>query len=49
MLSWTEYNYLEKYPKYQTESKCKAESSTNVRLILAIPFRPEDIDKSKID
>ncbi|CAB3980510.1 Hypothetical predicted protein, partial [Paramuricea clavata] len=46
---WVSFsNYLEKYPKYQTEQACKAASSSQRRLIWAIPYRSEDIDNLKM-
>ena len=41
-------NYLEEYPKYQTESECKNASSDKLRLIWAIPYRSEDVDNLKM-
>ena len=41
-------NYLEEYPKYQTEKECKAASTSSLRLIWAIPYRSEDIDNLKM-
>ena len=46
---WVSFsNYLEEYPKYQTEAACRAGSTRVVRLIWAIPYRSEEIDKLKI-
>ena len=46
---WVSFsNYLEEYPKYQTEEECKAGSSSKLRLIWAIPYRSEDIDNLKM-
>ncbi|CAB4037978.1 Hypothetical predicted protein, partial [Paramuricea clavata] len=41
-------NYLEEYPKYQTEAKCKAGSSRKLPLKWDIPYRSEDIDNLKM-
>ena len=47
---WVEYsNYLEEYPKYQTQKECEAAaSSEKLPLIWAIPYRSEDIDNFKM-
>ncbi|XP_028417459.1 protein DD3-3-like isoform X2 [Dendronephthya gigantea] len=43
---WVEYsNYLEEYPKYQTQKECEdGASSEKLPLIWAIPYRSENID-----
>jgi hypothetical protein len=46
---WVSFsNYLEEYPKYQTEAKCKAGSSSQRPLKWDIPYRSEDIDNLKM-
>jgi hypothetical protein len=46
---WVSFsNYLEEYPQYQTEAKCKAGSSSQIPLKWDIPYRSEDIDKLKM-
>ena len=41
-------NYLEEYPKYQTEQACYAGSSKHLHLKWDIPYRSEDIDNLKM-
>ena len=46
---WVSFsNYLEEYPDFKTEQECKAASSSELRLIWAVPYRSEDIDNLKM-
>ena len=46
---WVQFsNYLEEYPQQQTEAGCKSAITRKFRLIWAIPYRSEDIDKLKM-
>ena len=46
---WVSFsNYLEEYPKYQTQVECESQSSKELPLKWAIPYRSEDIDNLKM-